>query len=407
MKILHIVPSYAPAWHLGGVVSAVTHLCTGLAQAGADVTVFTTDSGQDRRMPVPLNQAIELNGVRVYYFKTDFSLRYGYSQALKTACRQSLKGFDLVHVTSFWCYPAIPAISSARHHQIPYLISVHGTLRNMALKLHDLKRFLYFHAIEKRHIEFAAALHYTTEMERQLDDVHHFSVPSFIVPNGMEAQESRGDVDTEQARQSYGLAPGLQVITFLGRLAPVKALDRLLKAVASPTLRDQPLQVVIAGPDAGARSSLEHLAKELRIESQVLFLGAIDPQERGRLFAASNILALVSENENFGYTAVEAMSAGVPVLVSQGVGICREVLADGAGLVVPLEVEAIARAIMEMFADHDKLEAMGQAAARAARQRYDLPNVAQKMLQAYQDILTGTRSPGLAWSGQHQAPASR
>jgi glycosyltransferase involved in cell wall biosynthesis len=407
MKVLHIVPSYAPAWHLGGVVRAVTQLCTGLAQAGVDVTVFTTDSGQNRRMPVPLNQSIDLNGVKVYYFKTHFSLRYFYSRALKTACRQFLKDFDLIHVTSFWCYPAIPAISTARHHQIPYLISVHGTLRNMALKLHDLKRFLYFHAIEQRHINSAAALHYTTEMERHLDASYQFNVPSFIVPNGIDAQEIQENIDSEQAKQSYGLAPGSRVITFLGRLAGVKALDLLIQAMATPALRQNNLHVLIAGPDAGAQSSLEQLVKQLQLETRVRFLGEIDPRDRNRLFAASNILSLVSVNENFGYVAVEAMLAGVPVLLSEHVGICQEVLADGAGMVVPLQVEAIARALTQMLANPAKLKAMGRTAAQAARSRYDLPIVAGKMVQAYQDILAGTRSPGLAWSDLHQTQVLR
>ena len=407
MKVLHIVPSYAPAWHLGGVVRAVTQFCTGLVSLGVDVTVFTTDSGQNRRMPVPLNRLVDLDGVKVYYFKTDFNLKYAYSRAFRQACRQFLKDFNLIHITSFWCYPAIPAISAAMDHQIPYLISVHGTLRNIALKLHDLKRFLYFHIIEKRHINSAAALHYTTEMERQLDSTYQFRVPSFIVPNGIDTQKFQEDIDSEEAKRSYGLAPGSQVITFLGRLAPVKALDLLLQAVAMPALLDQNLQVLIAGPDAGAQSSLQQLVKELQLEARVRFLGGIDPKERDRLFAASDILALVSVNENFGYTAVEAMLAGVPVLLSEHVGICREVLANGAGMVVPLQVEAIARALAEMLADPAKLKAMGRAAAQASRRRYDLPIVAGKMLQAYQDILAGTRSPGLAWSDLHPTQALR
>jgi glycosyltransferase involved in cell wall biosynthesis len=149
------------------------------------------------------------------------------------------------------------------------------------------------------------------------------------------------------------------------------------------------------------------LVKELQLETRVRFLGEIDPSERNRLFAASNILALVSVNENFGYVAVEAMLAGVPVLLSEHVGICQEVLADGAGMVVPLQVEAIARALTQMLANPAKLKAMGRTAAQAARRRYDLPIVAGKMVQAYQDILAGTRSPGLAWSDLHQGQVLR
>jgi glycogen synthase len=82
MKILHITPNYAPAWHLGGVVRLVSGLCRELVRLGHDVTVFTTDSGKDRRMAVPLDQALEIDGVKVFYFKTDFFLKFAFSRSL-------------------------------------------------------------------------------------------------------------------------------------------------------------------------------------------------------------------------------------------------------------------------------------------------------------------------------------
>ena len=102
MKILHITPSYEPAWHLGGVVRSVSQLCRGLAKLGHEVTVFTTDSGKDRRLAVPVNQPVEVGGVTVYYFKTDFFLKFAYSRSLGAACRRLIKNFDLVHLTAFW-----------------------------------------------------------------------------------------------------------------------------------------------------------------------------------------------------------------------------------------------------------------------------------------------------------------
>jgi glycosyltransferase involved in cell wall biosynthesis len=400
MKILHVTPSYEPAWHLGGVVKAISQLCRGLAHLGLKVTVFTTDSGQDRRLPVPLNRPVEVAGVRVYYFKTDLSLKYAYSRSLRKACRTSLKDFDIVHAASFWCYPQVAAINAALRHQAPYLLSVHGTLRPDALRQKALKKWLYFTMIEKRHIRKAAALHYTTSMERGLDAGHRFSPPSFIIPNGLDLDAGEKQIRREDARQQWGLEADAPVITFLGRLAPVKALDLLLKAVSTPAVQAQAPVVVLAGPDAGAAASLRHLAKDLGIAARVRFLGEINPHQRDSLFAASDLLSLVSTHENFGYAAVEAMLAGLPVLVSEQVGISREVLADGAGLVVPLEVEAIARALAQLLADRDQLKARGQAAAVAARRRYDFRSVAEKMAQAYDDILTGRRSSGLFWSDQ-------
>jgi glycosyltransferase involved in cell wall biosynthesis len=398
MKVLHIIPSYEPAWHLGGVVTAVSQLCRGLAQQGLEVTVFTTDSGKNRRMPVPLNTPVDLDGVKVWYFKTDFSLSFAYSRSLQKACRFFIKDFDLVHITSFWCYPAIAAVSGAKINRVPYLLSIHGTLRKGPFNFKSLKRELYFSLIEQRNIRGAAALHYTTEMERALDAYRQMKTPSFIVSNGINCNAFLKTMPPQAAKEFWGIKPGSPTITFLGRLDQVKALDLLIRALATALLKERPLQLALAGPDGGAEKSLRELVRDLGLQSRVFFLGAIDPEDRNTLFAASDILALTSTHENFGYAAVEAMAAGVPVLVSERVGIAPEIQADGAGRVVPLNVAAMAGALGEMLSDPEKLEARGRAAAAAARKRYDIQVVAHKMARAYEDILTDRRSPGLAWS---------
>ncbi|AEB09503.1 glycosyltransferase [Desulfobacca acetoxidans] len=398
MKILHITGFYEPAWHLGGVVRSVSQLCRGLARLGHEVTVFTTDSGMDRRLDVPVNRPVDVGGVTVYYFKTDFFLKFAYSRSLGQACRRLIKNFDLMHLTAFWCYPGIPAGVAARQQEMPYLVSVHGTLRKAALQHKAWKKWIYFWAIEKRNVRGAAALHYTTAMERELDAFHRFPVPSFIVPNGLEVQEFQELPEKIAAKANFGLNPQTQVVTFLGRLHQIKNLDLLMKGMSEIGLNGKELVLLLAGPDAGAEISLKNLAESSGLNSHVKFLGPVDAVGRRNLLAASDLMALVSSNENFGNAVVEAMLAGVPVLVSEHVGICREVQADGAGLVVPLKVEAIAQGLKQMLSDPARLKAMGQAAAAAARRRYDIDIVAQQMATAYEDILTGRRRPGLNWS---------
>jgi len=398
MKILHITPSYEPAWHLGGVVTAVSQLCRGLAKIGADVTVYTTDSGKDRRIDVPVNQIVDVQGVKVYYFKTDISLGFAYSKALRRACRDSLREFDIVHLASFWCYPGIAGASGAKINRVPYLLSVHGTLRKASFNYKYLKREVYFKLIEKRNINGASALHYTTGMERELDSFRQLKTPSFIVPNLINCIEFQKSISNQDAKEAWGVNPKSRVITFLGRLHQVKAIDLLIQAISKILLKERDLQLVLAGPDGGAEKSLRKLVGNLGLESHIHFLGGIHPSKRNTLFAASDIIALVSKDENFGYAALEAMAAGVPVLVSERVGISQEILSDGAGRVVRLEGEAITQALWEMLSNPEKLEAMGRAAAVSARKRYDITIVAQKMAWAYDDILTGRRSPELSWS---------
>ena len=378
---------------------SVSQLCRGLAGLGHEVTVFTTDSGGDRRMAVPVNEPVEVGGVTVYYFKTDFTPKYGYSRALRKACQEQVKNFNILHLTSLWWYPSIAAGNAARKHEIPYVISTTGGLIEYSLMQKHLKKRLYLALIEKRNFQHAAAIRYTAELERKQSADYKISAPSFIVPNGISAKEFDNFLEKSQMRKDLGIPLESQVVLYLGRLHARKGLDFLIKAIAIVKDRMPDILLVLAGPDDGHEALLKNLARQLRVESKVLFKGYISPEKRTSLLRMSDICALVTHpGENFGNAAVEAMLAGVPVLVSDNVGICREVAEDEAGRVVPLEVGAIAGAIEQMLANPEGLRAMGEAAAASARRRYDLDIVARQMATAYEDILTGRRSPGLSWS---------
>ncbi|HSS47966.1 MAG TPA: glycosyl transferase, partial [Thermoanaerobaculia bacterium] len=68
MNVLHVVPTYVPAWRHGGPILAVHGLCKALAARGHTVTVFTTDVHGDGRLDVPLAAPVEVEGVEVWYF---------------------------------------------------------------------------------------------------------------------------------------------------------------------------------------------------------------------------------------------------------------------------------------------------------------------------------------------------
>jgi glycosyltransferase involved in cell wall biosynthesis len=157
--------------------------------------------------------------------------------------------------------------------------------------------------------------------------------------------------------------------------------------------------LMLAGPDFGQKAILQDLADKLNLSDHVVFPGYVPPEKRNALLVAVDIMALTSQQgENFGISALEGMLAGVPVLLSNNVGFHQEVLADQAGLATPLTVEAVSQAMALMLSDPEKLKAMGQKAYRSARSRYDIKNVAKMMLTAYEDILSGRRSPELSWA---------
>jgi len=397
MKILHIIPSYEPAWELGGVVHSVNLLCRGQARQGVAVTVFTTDSARDYRLEVPVNQRLELGGVEVYYFKTDFSLNFAYSKALKTACQDMIKNFDIINLHSYWNYPSIPAYREAKKHNIPYIIHTHGSSSPYALKTRFFRKWVYKKLVLDWQIRQAAAIRFTTELERTISCYREIEVPSFVVANGINISEFKESGDKQILKKDLGISADTQVILYLGRLHEGKGLDLLLNAFALVVKSFPDTVLIVAGPDFGMMDKLKNLAARVGIQSKVLFPGYIAPEDTKKLYGAADLFALASEGENFSNVTVEAMLSGVPVLVSDQVGICKDVLADGAGMVVPLNIELIAQAINRMLADPAGLKAMGLAAAAKARQRYDNDMVAQKMIVAYIDILEGKRSPEVSW----------
>lgn len=394
MRVLHITPVYEPAWHRGGVVRSVSQLCRGLVRQGLEVTVFTTDFGQNS---VSVNRPITVGGVEVYYFKTDFK-KFGYSRSLKDACRRFIKSFDLVHITSLWWYPEIAAGLEARKQRRAYIVSPTGGLTEYSLAQKALKKELYLKLIGNRILKNADALHFTTGIEKEQSEPRRMNVPSFIIPGGIDTDEFRELPDQITARKETGLPADKLVILFLGRLHAVKNLAVLIRAFAKVLAKNPNLLLIIAGPDNGEESLLKQLASDLGILTNVSFPGYISPDNRILILRSADLFVLVSLHENFGNAPVEAMLAGIPVLISENVGICKEVLADKSGIVVIPEVEEIAQAISQMISNPDKLREMGQVAAASARSRYGINVVAEKMATAYQDVLMGKRSPGLYWS---------
>ena len=98
------------------------------------------------------------------------------------------------------------------------------------------------------------------------------------------------------------------------------------------------------------QTRLADMAAQLGVASQVQFTGAIFGEAKWAAYGDADVFVLPSQNENFGNTAAEAVAAGTPVVVTEQCGIAP-LLADVAGLVVPHDAEALARAIKAVTGD--------------------------------------------------------
>ena len=157
-----------------------------------------------------------------------------------------------------------------------------------------------------------------------------------------------------------GAASRNPVILAVGRLVPQKAFDILLRAFAGGAGGLAGWSVEILG-DGPLRKELERLAEELGVRHRVVFHGYVD--DPAAHYARAGIFALPSRYEGMPNALLEAMAAGLPVIVSDASPGPLEEVADGAhGIVVPAgDVAALTAAMIKLAGDAGMRRAMGEA----------------------------------------------
>ena len=184
LKILHYIPTYAPAWKFGGPVLSVSQLCEGLSNLGHEVEVFTSNAGLNHQPELPLNQEIIRNGVKVTYFAQKSGMGI-YCPGMEQAVTARAKEFDIIHITGVWQRTSGAACKAAKNHSIPYIVSPRGALSPYSWRQKTVKKVPYYLWTEAFNVRNAAAIHYTAKQE--LEECQWLQLPGrdLLVPNGL------------------------------------------------------------------------------------------------------------------------------------------------------------------------------------------------------------------------------
>jgi len=157
------------------------------------------------------------------------------------------------------------------------------------------------------------------------------------------------------------------VVGFVGRIARVKALPRLLAAMRLVRSARPDARLVVVGPaeaSIGYQRRLARVAHQPGLRGAVSFVG---PQRAERWYPQCACLALASESEGMPLALLEAMAHGVPC-VEPDVGGVREALGDAGVVVAPRDATALAAGILRVLDDAGEAVRLGAAGrARAAR----------------------------------------
>lgn len=374
--------SYLPARRYGGTVISAHGLCRALAARGHDVHVFTTSVNGPDDSDVPLGVPVEMEGVKVWYFKSRFLRRLYWAPALAKELKTRIGTFDIVHLHAIYLWPMWAAAGLARHAGVPYVITLRGMLEKRLIQRKSrVMKLLALRLQDRYNLEHAAAIHVTSRREAEEAEAFGFRLPPWLeIPNGANFEAATGEASAEIA----ALIEGRPYVLFLGRVNWKKGLDRLLAALPhAPEVR-----LIVAGNDEEHyRDELDRQAAALGIAARIIWPGYVQGADKAALLAHAVALVLPSYSENFGNVVVEAMAAGCPVIVTPEVGLAETVTGTGAGLVVEGAPESLGAALEHLANSPGLRGQMGECGRRAAAALFTWEAVAAAMEAAYASLL--------------------
>jgi glycosyltransferase involved in cell wall biosynthesis len=369
MRVLFVAPFYEPAWIYGGMMSSTYMRARFLAADGTEVAVWTTTANGARELDLPCGQPLIRDGVEVTYFpRWRWTGNRFVAPGLLRVCIQHTREYDVVHAVGLWTFPSWLAGLGARLAGKPYAVSVHGTLMPWAKQHHGHIKSIFFRLLERPRLARASVVICTSELEKRYFLELGLKNRVEIIPNVVDTADIRPR--PEHFRLHYDLQTAF-VFLFAGRLVENKGIALTLAAFAAIASAHPDTRLVIVGPSEDhSRDTLQQRVQEMGLSGRVIFTGLLAGQDYWDALSGSDVFVLNSYSENFGMAPAEALSLGVPVLLSDQVGIADLVTQYNAGWITPLQVDAISATMSHILTQRASLRETGQNGVRLVGERF-------------------------------------
>jgi len=347
MRILHVLTYYRP--HISGLTIYVERLSRGLARAGHQVTVLT--SQYDRALAT--NETMD--GVTIVRVPVLARVSKGVIMpTFGVKLRRLLPRFDLVHLHLPQFDGAGIAIN-ARLFGKPSLLTIHGDIRlpvtpfnRLVQPVIDVMNRIAGHNVDR-------VVSYTEDFARHSRYLSRYAHKLDVIPPPVEVEQP-GHSDLEAFRRKWGVTQAQRpLIGMCARLATEKGVEVLVQALEIIRQTRPGARVIFAGPYKDVIGE-EAYARRLQPHFEALgeawtFVGSLRGRELSAFYASCDVTVLPSLNstESFGLVQVESMLCGTPSICSDLPGVRVPVQTTGMGEVVPIgDAPALAEAILRV-----------------------------------------------------------
>lgn len=359
--------------HFGGSGVVATELGLALARRGFQVHFIAS------RLPFRLREfSSNLSFHEVLPATYPVFDHAPYNLALTTKMVEVAENYDLDLVHVHYAMPFAASAYLARQLLLPRQLGVVTTLHGTDITIVGMEPA--FFRVTKFSIESSdrvtAVSRFLKEraeesfgITRSIEVIYNFVDPAVFAP---------------RRRSALRLAPpSTRVIMHASNFRPVKNIPAVIRIFAE-VRRQLPTKLVMVG-DGPERAGAEQLARELRVDRDVLFLGNQDNMEE--LLPLADIFLLPSSSESFGLVALEAMSAEVPVVASS-IGGLPEVVEHGMTgfLHDPGHLAGFVGSSIKLLTNDRLRRTMGRRGRRVARDRFSVDEMVDRYVRVYETL---------------------
>lgn len=395
MKILQVIPYYAPAWSFGGTVRVAYEISTGLAKKGHEVTVYTSDflNSQSRVITPKENKCEIVDGVKVHYFKNLSLLFYRLTRlsitpSLILFARRDLIKYDVIHLHQYRSLQNVIILYFANRRGIPCVLHPHGSIGRIVEK-RTLKYL--FDAVFGYHILYSMKKVFAlTNSEAQ--ECSSLGVSSSIIqviPNGVDLLELNVKSRNGSFKEKYGIRNSEKMVLYLGRLHKSKGLDLLIDSFYKLSIGMSDVVLTLIGPDDGYKVEIEKRIESYNLNSRVKILGYISEADKYAALSDADVFVTPSFY-GFPVTFIESLACGTPIITSKHGDYIDEI--DGvAGIFTDYSSTCFEIAMRKILTDTKLRNRLGESGRLLVKEHYNWDKITEQLVDVYSSLIADIR----------------
>lgn len=391
LRIVHVVPYFAPAWSYGGIPRLVFELAIEQAKEHI-VTVITTDAlDAQSRHPNGGETISWLNdNLKAVYLKNISNHIAYYHQlflplGLRSALDKALSDAQILHIHGHRHVLEVVSAYMAQRMKLPYVITANGTSARIERR-QNVKAILDFLVMDDILARASACV--AVSRAEIVQYVARGVAPERIeiIPNGLYTQAFSNLPLKGEFRKKWNI-PDVPIVLYLGKITSRKGLEHLVSAV-DLLRREMDLRLVIAGNDMGFLGKVKLEVAKRNLNDFVVFTGLVDGKEKLSVYVDAEVTVYPSQYEIFGLVPFESLLCGTPVIVSNDCG-CGEIIGENnIGETVPYgDAQSLAMAIKGVIREKETAMEKVRRGKKFIREKLDWRIIAGETVRLYLKLL--------------------